>query len=217
MVGYFGDRYVEGNFTPRLGPVSASFGWRKQLRNAQRIDPEPSDFKVFRVAWPGIQHNGLPDLLRSNSVPIVSDAFRQIVLSLEPDMHQFVPIALFDEESQQPLPGTYWVMNVLRRLDCVIEADQIMTWRAEGHALPDMEGFWRTRPNGSLAPSAKVLYVDRSRIQGLHLWRALWRIAIKNDVGLDLFFSDELVKRVENVKLRTAIRQAVEISAPTGR
>jgi len=216
MVGYIRDDFCEqGRTSPRLGPISSDIAWQDQQRNAERISPEPTKMKAFRFDQPDNKNPEMPDFLTSGSVPIVSEAFRQIVLSLEPDKHQFMPIALFDE-ARQPLPGTYWVMNVLQRPACVIEPEQIMKWYDEGHSLPEMKEFWRTRPNGARAPSAKVVYIDRSQIEGLHLWRPLWRLKTMNDVRLDLFFSDELLRRVAHAKLRKlTARPAVAISVPS--
>jgi hypothetical protein len=225
MVGYITNRFCEqARYDPRFGPISSSSPWKEQYQRVERIDPEPTDFKAFRDVHPDIQHPGTPDFVTSGPFPIVSDGFRQVVLSLEPDKHQFMPITLHDE-ARRPLPKSYWLMNVLERLDCVIEPKQITQWSDEGHSLPEVEGFWvesstRTGLSGKTyetarRPTQKVIYLDRLRIEGLHLWRPAWRITAFNDVRLDLFFSDELLERVRRAKLRKlTVKPVVEISVP---
>jgi hypothetical protein len=139
MVGYIRDSFCdEPRYIPRFGPISSASRW---YQNAERINPEPTDLKAFRDVHPDFRHPGMPDFLSIGWIPVVSEPFRQIILALESDRHQFLPIALYDE-ARQPLPGTYWVVNVLQRPDCVIESEQIRKWDAEGHALPELEGFW---------------------------------------------------------------------------
>lgn len=225
MTGYIRDRFcAEDRYDPRFGPISSSLSWKEQYRRAERIDPEPTDFTAFRDVHPDIKHPGMPDFVTVGPFPIVSDGFRQVVLSLEPDKHQFIPITLHDEE-RQPLPKSYWLMNVLERVNCIVEPKQITQWSAAGHSLPEMDGFWvesstRTGLSGKTyttarRPTEKVIYLDHSRIEGLHLWRPAWRIALYHDVRLDLLFSSELFERVRRARLRKlTVRPVVEISVP---
>lgn len=225
MTGYIRDRFcAEARYDPRFGPISSSLPWKDHYAKAERIDPEPIDFKAFRNVHLDIKHPGMPDFVTMGPYPIVSDGFRQVVLSLEPDKHQFMPITLHDE-ARQPLPKSYWLMNVLERVDCVIEPKQITQWSDEGHSLPEVEGFWvesSTRINGrgkayttARRPTEKVIYLDRSRIEGLHLWRPAWRIALYHEIRLDLLLSSELLERVRRARLRKlTIRPVVEISVP---
>ncbi len=175
----------------------------------------------------------MPDMIALGIAAVVSEAFRQIILELEPDKHQFLPIALHDE-ARRPLPGTYWMLNVLQRPECVIEPDQISKWDAEGRPLPELEGHWVSNDlrTGSMSPmkkradvdlsrsdqrraTQKVVYLDRSRIEELHLWRRHWRISIYHDVKFDLFMSDELLLRVRKARLRKlTVHPVVEMSVP---
>lgn len=233
MVGYIRDQFCsEERYNPRFTMISSREPWRNQYRRAERIDPEPADLKAFRKVHPDITHPGMPDFISDGCGPVVSEAFRKIILELEPDRHQFVPIALYDE-ARQPLPGTYWLINVLQRPDCVIEPDQIMKWDAEGRALRELEGHWVSNAprighmnlTGDVDPSQshqrrptqKFVYLDRSRIEGLHLWRRFWRIPTFNDVKFGFFFSDELLQRVKQAQLRKlTVHPVVEMSVPTG-
>lgn len=195
--------------------------------DAQRIDVEPAGLRAIRATHPDIRHPGLPDLLTVGSLPVVCEAFRQIVQDLEPDKHQFVPVTLCDEAGG-PFSGPYWVMNVFEVRDCLIRADQIRKWDAQGCALPEMEPYWRpravpnrnplkkadppdmSRPEGR-TPSLKVVYVDRSQIQGLHLWRPK-----RHGYWVDHFLSDELLQRVRRARLRKlSYEHAVEMSVPS--
>lgn len=222
MTGYIRDNLcAEARYAPRFGPISSSLPWQEQYRRAERIDPEPTDLKAFRDVHPDIKYPGMPDFVTMGPFPIVSDGFRQVVLSLEPGKHQFIPITLHDE-ARQPLPKSYWLMNVLERVDCVIEPKQITQWSNEGHSLPEVEGFWvesstRTGLSGKTyttarRPTQKVIYLDRHRIEGLHLWRPN---TIFNDVRLDLLFSNELLERVRRARLRKlTIHPVVVMSVP---
>lgn len=203
-----------------LKPISRN--WVVQCLQAERIDPEPTGFRAIRSGHPDIKHPGLPDLLAAGSIPVVCDTFRQIVQELEPGTHQFIPTTLHDER-EQLLPGSYWVMNVLQVRDCIITVERIRRWDAEGHILPDLVDYWRQRYAGptttkkldlsrseNRTPSTKVVYVDRSRIQGLHLWRPK-----RSMYWIDFFFSDELLQRVTRAKLRKlTARPVVEMSVP---
>src|SRR5688572_31514677 len=91
------------------GPDRLPATWHVQLGSGQRIWPEPEGLIARRMCHPDVKHPPALDLLSVESKPVVSEVFRQIVLELEPDTHQFLPIALFDEE-RQPLPGRYWLM-----------------------------------------------------------------------------------------------------------
>lgn len=214
MVGHVVHRFCDENaYNPRFrlersnSPERTSSHWKVQYWDGTRIDPEPTDFRAIRESHPDIQHPGLPDLLTVGSIPMVCEAFRQIVLELESDKHQFVPITLYDE-AEQALPGTYWVMNVLQRRDCLIRPEQIKKWEAEGHTFPEVERFWRTHKHTRRAVAP---YLDKSRIEGLHLWRPG-----RSSYWLEFFVSDELLRRVERAKLRKlSARPAVEISVPS--
>lgn len=213
MIGHVLHRFCdEAAYNPRFrlarsndyDPASAH--WRLQYWDQQRLDPEPNDFRAIRESHPDVKRPGLPDLLTVGSIPVVCEAFRQIVLDLEPNQHQFVPIALYDE-AKQPLPGTYWVMNVLQRCDCIIEKAQIKKWEAEGHVFPEVEQLRSTYKPTSRATKP---YLDKLRTAGLHLWRPM-----RSPYWFEFFVSDELMRRVKHANLRElTARPAVEISAP---
>jgi hypothetical protein len=197
-------------------PIAPRTGWRQQYWRAVRIDPEPTDLRSFQADYPDLAHVGLPDLLTIASVPVVSEAFRQLVHSLEPNQHQFVPILLFDE-LRQPLAGTYWIMNILIHSECIVEPAQIMKWHAEGHAFPELENCWRANRDGSRRLTRRVTYVDRAQVQGRHLCRPLWR-QDQHLYQLELLFSDELVQQIASAKLqKLTVHPAVEVSVPSHR
>jgi hypothetical protein len=209
------DRFCdEAEYNPRFrpieratGPEPSKAGWKTQLRSAERIDPIPEDLKAVRDAHPDIKHPGLPDFLTIGSSPVVSEAFRQILLELEPDGHQFVHISLCDEAGR-PLSGTYWLLNVLQRRDCIIPGKQIEAWSAEGRPLPEVEGYWNQGKNGARYLSASALFLDSAKIAGLHLWRSA-----RQQYPFEYFLSDELLQRIKTARLRKMTpHPAVEIS-----
>jgi hypothetical protein len=224
MVGHIKNSFCEeARYNPRFKPIERSTGpeliapapaWRDQYWRAVRIDPEPTDLRAVRAVHPDITNVGLPDLLTIGSIAVVSEAFRQVVQSLEPNQHQFVPISILDEV-RQPLPGTYWVMNILARLECIVEPAQIMKWHAEGQAFPELEECWRVKRDGSRVLAREMVYVDRARVKGRHLCRPLWR-QDQHLYRLDLLFSDELLRRASSAKLRKlTVHPAVEVSVPS--
>ena len=216
------DRYNPRFKLSELAPPE----WVVSCLYGQRVDPEPVHLKAVRASHPDIKHPGLPDLFTVGSLPVVCHAFRQIVQDLEADKHQFIPIALYDE-AQQSLPEPYWVMNVLQVRDCLINPEQIRKWDAAGHVLPEMAELWRphvtrnfsskrerssrdlSRPEDRV-PSLKVVYIDRSCVDGLHLWRPK-----RHMYWIDFFLSDELIQRVKSARLRKlSVKPVIEMSVP---
>jgi hypothetical protein len=177
MVGHLVHRFCPDRiYNPRFkierssGFESFMSPWARQYRNAELIDPEIADFRAVRVHRPELGPTETPDLLMANDIPIVCEAFRQIVRDLEHDTHQFLPVALHDETGARLL-GTYWMMNVLQRRDCVVRPEQVKAWEHEGHAFPEIEQFWRMHPK---ARRTLTRFVDQSRIEGLYLWRPIY-------------------------------------------
>lgn len=234
MVGHVIHRFCDDErYNPRFrrkepsAPDERTRYWTVTCLNAQRINPEPADLKAIRDTHPDIKYPGLPDLLIVGSLPVVCEAFRQIVEDLEPEKHQFIPITLCDE-AERPFPERYWVLNVLEIRDCLIHPEQIRKWDAAGCVLPEMGPYWRpshspnrnplkkpdppdlSRPEGR-TPSLKVVYVDRSQVEGLHLWRPK-----RHMYWVDHFLSDELLQRVRRARIRKLdYKHAVEMSVPT--
>ena len=122
--------------------------WLRQFRSAERIDPEPTDLKAIRRVHPDVKYPATPDFISIGSIPVVSEAFRQIMRDLEPDKHQFVPVALVDEKAHS-LVGPYWLLNVLQCCDAVIKREQIKKWYAEKHRIPEVDRFWLKNKDGS--------------------------------------------------------------------
>ncbi len=150
-------------------PLPLGLPWKQQLRNGERIAPEPEDLVAFRECHPDIKHPLMPDFITIWSVPVVSEAFRQIVMELEPNKHQFLRIALFDE-AKQPLPGRYWVMNVLETCDAGIKTESIRQWHAMGYRIPELAAYSAVREDGSLGLRVGY-FLNKMAIEGLHLWR----------------------------------------------
>jgi hypothetical protein len=222
MAGYVRNRFCDDEeFRPRLrferssGPAPIATPWKSQCYNAERIDPEPADLRAIREGEVDAASDGLPDLISTSSIPIVCDAFRQIVQELEPAGHQFVPIKIFDE-SGALLSRSHWLMNVLQCRTCVVPSEQVEQWRAEGHKFPEADEFWHIHPK---ARRASTLYLDKSRTEGLHLWRPIYPKlpATQRLYPFELFFSDELLLRMEEAQLRRlTYRPVIELSVPDG-
>ena len=204
---------TEERYNPYFKPVRRasgvepmSAGWAQQFRKAERIDPEPDDLMAIRGLPPGVRHPPMPDFISIYSVPVVSDAFRQLMLELEPDKHQFLPIALHDE-AERLLPGRYWLMNSLQCRDAVIKPEKLKKWHSEGHRFPELIEFSRINDAGSL-DLHPVTFLNRSLIEGLYLWRPTVIISTH-----EMFLSDELMRRIRRAKLRKlTVQPAVEVS-----
>ena len=204
---------TQERYNPHFKPVRRasrveppSVGWEKQFRKAARIDPEPDDLMAIRESPPGVRHAPMPDFISIYSVPVVSDAFRQLVLELEQDKHQFLPIALYDE-AERLLPGRYWVMNIMQSRDAEIKPERLKQWHAEGHRFPELSGFSRINEAGSLDLHS-VIFLNKSLIEGLHLWRPTVIVSTH-----EMFLSDELMRRIRRAKLRElTVQPAVELS-----
>jgi hypothetical protein len=218
MAGYVHHSFCdEERYNPRFNPIRRAndplqvppFPWERQFRMAQRIDPEPDDLVAFRDWHPDIKHPLTPDFITIFSLPVVSDAFRRLVMDLEPDKHQFLPVALFDE-AKRPLGGRYWLMNVLQICDAGITAQTIRQWHAEGYRIPDLAAHSSVQEDGSLRFHVGD-FLDKAVIEGLHLWRPAALLSYA--AGHDIYLSDELLRRVRRAKLRKLrIRPAAEIS-----
>jgi hypothetical protein len=190
-------------------PVPRAYRWEQQLRSAERIAPEPEDLVAFRECHPDIKHPLMPDFITIWSVPVVSEAFRQIVVELEPDKHQFLSVALFDE-AKEPLAGRYWVMNVLQTCDASIRAESVRQWHAMGHRVPELAAYSSVREDGSLGLRVGY-FLDKAAIEGLHLWRPASPLSYA--AGHDFYMSDLLLERIRRAKLRRLrVEPAAEIS-----
>ena len=190
-------------------PLRPPYLWERQLRSAERIGPEPEDLVAYRECHPDIKHPLMPDFISIGFLPVVSEAFRRIVLELEPDKHQFLPVALFDE-AKQPLSGRYWLMNVLQVRDAGIKADSIHRWHAMGHRIPELAAYSSVREDGSLGLRV-AHFLNKAAIEGLHLWRPASPLSYA--AGHDLYMSDLLLERIRRAKLRRLrVEPAAEIS-----
>lgn len=109
-------------------------------------------------------------------MPIVSRTVADVVRRIAPDAAEFFPI---DIEGAQ---GTYEIMNVLCKRDCLDESRSDFTKWTEDDGEPDRVGNYRM----ILTP-----YIDAERAAGAHLFR-LSRFKVV------LFASSVLVAELED-------------------
>ncbi len=125
------------------------------------------------------------DFLTVHGCWAVSAAFKEIVESLEPNVHQFFPITLV-----RGLKGicdeVYYLFNICQKIDSVVIDLSNVRWQviAEGTIrIPHL-----------ILQNAKIV-VDRSKIDGAHIWRGDTRFRD------DIFFSDATYQAIAKGKL----------------
>ena len=123
----------------------------------------------------------LPDGFRTdNSLHVVSDAARQAIEALEPETHQFFPLALRWRNGERP-EGTWWGLNVTQTRDSVVEAASKVR-RMFRDDEPVRAGV---RQDVLQFLDRNQVALDPGRVGGAHLWR-------EERFILELFCSDAL-------------------------
>jgi hypothetical protein len=156
------------------------------LRKGDRVDPVPE-----LVARRRGQHDyvlgPIPDFLTIASQHVASDGFRRVVEDLEPGVHQFIPVTLYDR-GDVAVGRPYWVVNPQVTLDVELKGARVTELRLAGRAPSREEAIELFGSN--------FIYAERSAIAGRHFWRG------SRSFQTDLYFSDELVRRVRRARLR---------------
>ncbi len=117
---------------------------------------------------------------------VASDEFRAIVETMEPGLHQFVPVEVVYKDGRvSDLP--YFFVNIMQVLNSI--------------RIENSNVYWVAPPNphhpGALSQSAGPfkLTLNKTIVAGKHFWR-------ERLFNYGVFFSDELMERCNALKLR---------------
>ena len=141
--------------------------------------------------------NSMPrDFFRPGGVWVVSDRFRMIVQQLEPQQNQFFPVTLHDKTGAD-LGVLFHLMNVTQGRDVLIpeQSDMYADWKEIRKSSGEVVKLCLWDLHGH----PKHLVARKEEIGAMHLWRGL------TFLRLQLFFSDELMKRSEDAGLRELV------------
>lgn len=100
---------------------------------------------------------------------IVSSRFRDLVESLEPNVHQWLPFHLI-QPSGEKFPGGYWGMHILQAVDCIMGGKDVTfyeqpidRWNGSCHEIRRAVGVHYRGDDG--------IVINASAVVGMHLWR----------------------------------------------
>ncbi len=137
-----------------------------------------------------------PDVMVPTGTLSVTSAFKDVVETLEPGVHDFwlaeieQPDGAGEDAGWEPIPGgDYWVMQVrqfLTALD-VQNSDPKCLYLGNGTAPAKVLGL--------LDPGAMDIAISRQAVEGAHLWKD------PSLIDFDCFFSDALVEEVKRRRL----------------
>ncbi|GAB2176323.1 imm11 family protein [Dongia sp. agr-C8] len=154
------------------------------IRNGARVDPVPV-MVARRRDDDDYVRGAIPDFLTIASKHVASEGFRQVVEELEPGLHQFIPVTLYDR-GEIPVGKPYFIVNALTIMDVLLKSARIAELRAAGMAPSREELIARGDSSYEMA--------ERSAVEGRHLWRPTF--------PTDLFFSDQLMLQIRRARLR---------------
>jgi len=132
--------------------------------------PVKPDFMPKRIQKNGPKR-AVPDFEKGWGMALVNEKFKQVVESLEPDVHQFFPVEHVWKNGDAIENGPYFWFVVCNALDSV-NAEHSEATQAYGFSfLAQREGrrLWKTQELGGGA-SYKVVF-DLKSINGHHIWR----------------------------------------------
>jgi hypothetical protein len=169
--------------------------WPTQIRSLSRVEPIPD---LVAVPIETVAELPLPALLTINSQYVANQIFKDMVEELEPGLHQFIPVKIRTSRSSSAGEVTYWIVNVLKRIDAVHDGTTVTRLRELGR-IPSRE-----RAREMFGPSYN--FVDKAAVADSHLWRS------DHAFTKDLYFSEELMRRIQAAKLDGMTpRRAIEI------
>lgn len=180
---------------PRLQP---QFEWIDPPVGFQRgwdeATPHPTDTIPTIAKKTGRRKSPPPCFFRLRGLPVVCAAFRDMVESLEPGVHEFHSISLLDKGGNK-LPEQFYIINILARLDVLIIDQSDVEWGLpQKYELKD--GSSLAIQTLHLARYPKTLVATRQEVGGHHLWRGdryfkhYW------------FMSDNLMKLASGARLK---------------
>ncbi len=120
-------------------------------------------------------HKNLPNIFTVPGGSCVNQTLRDLIEALEPNVHQFIPIALFDKK-KNGIEGNFKFLIIAQQLNSII--------RAKSSVMMDT----------GLIIGKKITMISQ-QIQGKHLWRE------RNTIS-QFFISDELHDQFEKRKFK---------------
>lgn len=168
-------------------PVGFQRGW-------EEATPHSTDTIPTIAKKTGRRKSPPPCFFVLRGLPVVCAAFRGMVESLEPSVHEFHSISLLDKGGNK-LPEQFYIINILARLDVlIIEKSDVEC--SSPRELKKEDGSLVTVRTLYLARYPKSLVTTRQNIGGHHLWRGhryfrpYW------------FMSDDLMSLVSGARLK---------------
>lgn len=141
------------------------------------------------------------DVFTIENIVVVSKKFRSIIEEFEPDVHQFFPIFLKENDGTS-YDEEYFIFNICQSF-CAILVDQ-----SDVHPWSTVQ-YGPTTGMPYLTGSDDGLVLSRPKIAGRHVWKN-WLVCM----GLP-FFSDELAERMNEEKIRYIdLRRNDEVDEP---
>ncbi len=150
------------------------------LRTGDAVNPD----HFMRVLRLGAKtRRPLPHFFKRSDKRNVSEVWRLAIESLEPGVHQFIPIEIYDEKGN-PYEIKYYYINIRNILDAIDpDSDNIIITVGQYNLI---------RPIDIKLPWPLL----REKFEGRHLW-----LQSKDGLGRqDMFLSDELFKRVKDLR-----------------
>lgn len=184
---------------PRMDP---QFGWTEESeavvgrlyeRSWEAVMLDDAPRLSLQKAAHSRRQSDPPDFFQPAGIWVVSEEFRSIVAELEPHQNQFLPVIMLDKAGHE-LPLKFYLMNITQMDDALTleKSDVHASWLEGRTATGELK---RVR-TWHLDPRPQVLFADKARVGGKHLWRG------KKFFRNRLFFSDDLMKSVKQRRLR---------------
>jgi hypothetical protein len=169
-------------YSPRFRPINEDGteydrGTIVGLEGGRLLDETtyPTLSSIYRVAKMIGRSKTLPDIFRAGQEVCVNQSLRDAVESLEPNVHQFLPITLL-RTKDMPFAGSYYLLNITQTLNSVVFEKSNLRWEIA--------------PNGKSLVQPGLNPADyrtlrKAEIKGRHLWREKVYLP-------DIYMSDEL-------------------------
>ena len=175
----FSDRMPAFEWDEEPEPM-ASFGFSF----GRRID----DLSIFPKSATQKDTKKICDVFSMPALNCVNARFRDLVEEFEPGVHQFIPISLKRKDGT-PIEGEYFIFNCCQLLGAVlVNETKCGEWRKVVAGPNEGQPYYDIPPHD--------LVLSRPAIGGKHIWVS----AVANPGNP--FFSDELVERMEQEKIR---------------
>lgn len=128
----------------------------------------------------------LPDVLPGF---VVSPRFKALVEQFESNVHQFVPVEMFQSRKGEPVATYYWFI-VGQRIDSVDREHTTFIWKPSKYGAG--HGFWSSRNLNPETldfveiPNPKLVF-SNSQVEGHHIWHDPHVLTFNNGLCSDEF------------------------------